>query len=422
MVILIHTLGHFGYMGLWRNVTAPDFDVNDFKAYYTAALAVRTGQADRFLYSDPARMNLGLLPDQPWVDFATSAGVPHPSAYIYPPFFAVGLAPLTLLPYHAANLVWFVFNAALLAASILMMLAVGGAAAGRSSRDLLPAVTAIFVCLNFFPTIRALQCGQAGFVLLFLTTGGLLALLKRRDATAGLCVALAAAIKLTPVVLIVWMAWAGRRRAAAWAAGIMAGLTALSVAVAGWGNLVLYVTGFLPALSRGAATYANQSLNGFLNRLLTDQSLTVFGFSDEPALVRWLARLGGLALLGAAFWLSRPARRPARPLPEADLGLAMGYSLVVLTSLIVAPISWEHHYVLALLPVTVMIYALWPDGPAWTVTLTACAWTAMALDLFELARKDLPRGSRLAVSYVLYGALLLWTVMASRLRAARERA
>ena len=83
--------------------------------------------------------------------------------------------------------------------------------------------------------------------------------------------ATAAAIKLTPVILILWMLWAGRRRAAAWAAGLAAGFTLLSAMVAGWGNLVLYVTGFLPSLSRGAATYANQSFNGFLNRLLTDE-------------------------------------------------------------------------------------------------------------------------------------------------------
>ena len=423
-VILIHTLGHFAYMGLWRNLTAPDFDVNDFKAYYTAAYAVRTGQAEQFLYSDPARMNLGLLPPQPWVEFAVTAGAPHPSAYIYPPFFAVVLAPLTLLPYHAANLAWFGLNAALLAGSIAMLLAAGRVWLDRF--DLLPAVVVIFTCLNFFPTIRALQCGQAGFVLLFLMAAGLLALVKGRDGAAGLCVALAAAIKLTPVVLIVWMAWVGRRRAAAWGAGLFAGFTLLSAALAGWSNLVLYVTGFLPLLSRGAATYANQSINGFLNRLLTDQSLTVFGFSDEPAAVWWATRLSAAGLLGAAFVLTRPRRVPWPPEPARDARhLALGYSLVVLTSLVVAPISWEHHYVLALVPVAMMIYAVFLQAPtAATVTLAllACAWAAMALDVFELLRKDLPRGSRPALSYVLYGALLLWALTASRLADRREDA
>ena len=45
VILMVHALGHFAYMGIWRNLTAPDFDVNDFKAYYTAGLALRTGQA-----------------------------------------------------------------------------------------------------------------------------------------------------------------------------------------------------------------------------------------------------------------------------------------------------------------------------------------------------------------------------------------
>lgn len=415
-IILIHTIGQFAYMGLWRNLTAPDFDVNDFKAYYTSALAVRTGQAERFLYSDPARMNLGLLPDQPWVDFAVSAGVPHPSAYIYPPFFAVAMAPLTLLPYHAANLVWFALNVTLLAGSLAMLLALGRECLGRL--EALPSVVVIFVSLNFFPTIRAMQCGQTGFVMLCLTAGGLLALVNRRDAMAGAILALAAAIKLTPILLLIWLAWIGRRRAAAWGAATLGLLTLISIGVAGWDNVALYVTGFLPTLSRGAATYANQSINGFLNRVLTDQSLTVFGFSDEPMSVWLLTRTSAVMLLGAAFWLTRRKKKQAA-LREGDRlskdRLSLGYALVVLTTLLVSPISWEHHYVIALVPLAVMVFALSRRDGVMPVTLLTCAYLAMSLDIFDLLRRDLPRGSRFALSYLLYGGLLLWGLVAAEL-------
>jgi hypothetical protein len=422
VLILVHTIGHFAYMGLWRHLTAPDFDVNDFKAYYTAAYAVRTGQAGRFLYSDPSRLNLGLLPDQPWVDFAVAAGAPRPSAYIYPPFFAVALSPLTLLPYHAANLAWFALNTALLAASILILLALARACLGEL--EALAAAAVVFVCLNFFPTIRAMQCGQTGFVLLFLISAALLSLVSRRDALAGACLALAAAIKLTPIVLLVWLAWAGRRRAAAWGAGLFMGLTAASAAAAGWSNLGLYVTGFLPTLSRGAATYANQSVNGFLNRLLTDQSMTVFGFSEEPAAVWWLTRAAAVLLLAGAFLAGRPAALAGRAgvdRRDETLRLSLGYSLVVLTSLLVSPISWEHHYVLALLPLAIAVAAVSRDGSAGALAVLTAAYVLMAVDAFELVRKDLPRGSRPAMSYVLFGGLLLWWLVASRLRRAAPR-
>jgi len=414
-IILIHTLGHFAYMGLWRHVTAPDFDVNDFKAYYTAGLAVRTGQAATWLYSDPERLNLGLLPDQPWVRFAVDAGIPHPSAYIYPPFLAVVVSPLTLLPYHAANLAWFALNTLLLAASLILLARLATRGAPDDTSRMLQMVIAVFVCLNFFPTLRAMRCGQIGFVLLFLCTAAL-ALITREairpgdDRLAGLCLALAAAIKLTPVVLILFLAWAGRRRAAAWGAGLFGALTALSIAIAGWGNMVLYVTGFLPHLSRGAATYANQSINGFLNRLLTEESMSVFDFSSEPRSVWLLTRLGAVALLVAAFVLARPGGRRA-----PGRRLALGYGLVVLTSLLISPISWEHHYVLALIPLSLMI-AETASAPTWgAVAMISVAYTAMAVDAFELVRTRLPRGSRPAMSYVLYGGVLLWWMIASAL-------
>jgi len=420
-IILIHALGHFAYMGLWRHVTAPDFDVNDFKAYYTAAYAVRTGQAGAYLYSDPDRINLGLLPDQPWVRFAVDAGIPHPSAYIYPPFLAVALAPLTFLPYHAANLAWFSFNTLLLALSVGMLARLAARGAPDATSRMLQAVVAVSVCLNFFPTLRAMRCGQIGFVLLALCAGALMLVMReptgRRDALAGLCLALAAAIKLTPIVLILYLAWAGRRRAAAWGAGLFGALTMMSILVAGWGNMVLYVTRFLPSLARGAATYANQSINGFLNRLLTGESMSVFDFSSEPFLVWLLTRVAALLLLGGAFLLARPGGDAPR-----ERRLSLGYGLIVLTSLLVAPISWEHHYVLALIPLSLMIAEI-ARAPSWgPVALLAFAYVAMAVDAFELVRTRLPRGSRPAMSYVLYGGLLLWWLIASALAKDRGEA
>jgi len=427
-VVLVHTLGHFAYMGLWRHLAAPDFDVNDFKAYYTAGLAVRLGEAGQYLYSDPQQLNLGLLPSQPWVDFATSHGVPHPSAYIYPPFFAVVMAPLTLLPYHSANLAWFWLNTALLAASIGLLVRIARSLS-RSQEEgplSLLAVCVVFVCLNFFPTIRAMQCGQAGFVLLFLTTAALALCLapagapggpRGRSALAGACLALAAAIKLTPIILIAWLAWAGRRRVAAWGLGWLAAFGAIGLAVAGWSNHLTYATGFMPSLARGAATYANQSINGFLNRLLTDRSVAVFDFAEEPALVWWGTRLAAAALLACAFWLTR---RSAGPEAQPGRALALGYGLMVLSTLMVAPISWEHHYVMALLPLAILIGCQADGGSLRALALLALAYIAMAMDIFELVRKQMPIGSRYALSYVLCGGALLWLLTARALRDRRH--
>ncbi len=187
-MVLVHTAGTFFYMSVWRTVLAPDFDVNDFKAYYTGALALVEDRPD-LLYPDAATLNLGVLPDQEWVRFAVERGVPHPSGYIYPPFLAVVLEPLTALSYHRANQAWFVLNGILLAASIALL-----ATWRPGSFDPIAAGSVLFVSLNFYPTYRALQCGQVSLLIFAMVAAAFWLLRRGRDGAAGALVGLAAAI------------------------------------------------------------------------------------------------------------------------------------------------------------------------------------------------------------------------------------
>jgi hypothetical protein len=221
--ILVHTLGTFFYMTIWRNVFAPDFDVNDFKAYYTGALALSEGRPD-LLYPDAGTLNLGVLPDQEWVRFAVDRGVPHPSGYIYPPFLAVVIRPLAALPYHRANQAWFVMNSLLFTGAVLLLITWR-----PGPLDALAAAGILFVCLNFYPTFRAFQCGQVSLLIFSMIAGSFWLLRRGRDGAAGALVGLAAAVKLTPALLAVYFLAARRYRAAAGAA--VAGAAALLVSI-----------------------------------------------------------------------------------------------------------------------------------------------------------------------------------------------
>lgn len=409
IVILTHSLGVFLYSTVWRTLKSPDFDVNDFKAYYAGALALSEGRRD-LLYPDPAAMNLGVLPDQPWVRFAVERGVPTPSAYIYPPFLAVVLRPITAFSYHRANQLWFAANLLLFAASAALLMTWRPVAATPLAR-----AGVLFAMLNFYPTFRAFQCGQVGLVLLFLLSGALWCLERGRDPLAGWLVAIAAAIKLTPAVLVIWMLAARRWRAAAWSAAASVALLAISVAGAGWSNHVAFVSDFLPVLSRGAATFANQSLEGFLARLGLDVSMNVFEFVDEPLWLRAAGRIGGAALLIVSLWVAgRSARRGESCGP--------GIGLVVLASLLASPISWEHHFVLALVPLAVLIVSFGRAPFAGAIPfLLVSGYVLLATNAYDFIRRYLPYAAgRLAISYAFYGAVLLWMALVMSERRARR--
>ena len=403
IVILTHALGIFAYATLWRTFFAPDFDVNDFKAYYTGALALREGRPD-LLYPDPATLNLGVLPDQPWVRFAIERGVPHPSGYIYPPFLAVVLRPLAALTYHRANQAWFALNLVFFAVSVALLIRL------RPWRLDLPAAGGVlFASLCFYPTLRAFQCGQVSLLMLVLLAGSAWALARERDSLAGALVGVAAAVKLTPVVIVLFFLATRRWRAAAWAAAAGAACLALSIGGAGWESHLTFARGILPALSRGAVTFANQSLPGFVSRLASESSINVFEFVEEPASIRLLGTLSSAAVLAASLYLAR-----RHSLRGDVLG---GYALVIVASLIASPISWEHHFVLALIPIAVLLH----DGAErgrlslGTAFLLACSYALIAANAYDLIRQHFPSAlARVAIAYALGGAVGLGALIAAR--------
>jgi alpha-1,2-mannosyltransferase len=404
--ILVHTLGTFFYMTIWRNVFAPDFDVNDFKAYYTGALALSEGRPD-LLYPDAGTLNLGVLPDQEWVRFAVDRGVPHPSGYIYPPFLAVVIRPLAALPYHRANQAWFVMNSLLFTGAVLLLITWR-----PGPLDALAAAGILFVCLNFYPTFRAFQCGQVSLLIFSMIAGSFWLLRRGRDGAAGALVGLAAAVKLTPALLAVYFLAARRYRAAAGAA--VAGAAALLVSILGAGldNHFIFAGEILPALSRGAATFANQSLPGFLARIGMETTMNAFQFVDEPRWLWVLARVSSAAVLLGSLIL---ARRLA--LSGGTEGIAAGFALVVTGSLIASPISWEHHYVQALVPLALLVSTLARRKrvPVWQGLGLAVAYALMAANAYDLIRHHFPYGpGRLAISYALYGGMMVWALLAAR--------
>lgn len=244
--------------------------------------------------------------------------------FLYPPFAAILLRDTTVLPEAALR---FGMTAVSLT-SLMLGIRCAWHLLGRGGSAAWAATAATFaVVLWFEPVLRTVSDGQVSLALWALV---MLDFCLPRGRGQGVLTGLAAGFKLTPAIFIVYFLITGRWRAARDA-------TAAAALTAGVGWLVL---------PRASAEYWFHAISG-MNRInahvtigdATNQSLRalVFRLAPQSHLVEpvWIF----LVILVGAGGLYAARAMAARGDEATGLGLA------AVTGLLVAPISWTHHWV-----------------------------------------------------------------------------
>jgi alpha-1,2-mannosyltransferase len=253
--------------------------------------------------------------------------------YVYPPVLAFLLAPVGVLPFFAAKLVFALLSVGALAGALRLL----------RVRD--------WRCYGVaFATAPAFAATAIGTISLFLLFGVALAWRYRDRAVAcGLAVAFLVTAKLFLWPLWFWLVRTKRYRAAAVAAGSSFAAVVVSWAAIGFGGLTDY-----PALL------------GRLTELVGPNSYSTYAlqraFDVSPSSAQSVTYVLGIAALATAFRFVRDDRRVLL----AMLGVAF----------LATPILWPHYLVLLLVPValTSTTYtrfwlapvALWADSTAWS--------------------------------------------------------
>lgn len=247
--------------------------------------------------------------------------LPGQLQFLYPPFAAVLAVPLALLPRTLVQIAWT-------AAGALAIVAVLHRFGLQGWRLCLVSTGAIYLMA---PVVQTSAFGQLGIFLVALVVLDLVPgprVFSRRILPQGTLTALAAAIKLTPAIFVVYLLAVRRWRAAltAIAVGLLVTLASAVVApqrsIEFWGRLAHGDTG----LGHSVIYYTNQSVMADVVR--------VFGLGRGVALAG-LTASGVLALLGvwaAVLWHRLGDR-------------AMAVNLCGLASLLASPVSWLHHFV-----------------------------------------------------------------------------
>ncbi|WP_254896654.1 glycosyltransferase 87 family protein [Amycolatopsis sp. Hca4] len=180
--------------------------------------------------------------------------------FTYPPFAAILLTPLAVLPYWAACLALTLLTLGVL---VLVLVAVLRAFGARC--DWPRVVVLLLAAEALEPVLRTLYAGQIDLLLLALVVLDVLVDHPRRP--RGLLIGLAAAIKLTPAVFLLYLLLRRDTRAAVTAVVTFLAATAVGFLLAG-ADSVRYWTSALWDTGRvGEPTYAgDQSLLGLLAR------------------------------------------------------------------------------------------------------------------------------------------------------------
>ena len=321
-----------------------------------------------------------------WLDGAPLYDYAHPGSsrrlgFTYPPFAALLLAPLAVLPDALGTAVHLGTG---VAALVVVLAVVGERAARAWSLPRWWAVAcALPVALLLEPVRDSLGFGQVNLQLAALVVADLV-LLRRGSRWAGVGTGLATAVKLTPGLLLVHLWLSGSRRAAVVGAAVAGGATLLAGAVAPQASWDFW-TGALHDTSRvgSADSPSNQALSGLLARLLD---------REEPPLWLWLPAVAVVLAVGL--------RRAVLAVRAGD-DLA-GLALAGVTGALVSPITWVHH-LWWVLPVLAVLLA------GRRVVAAGAVAGVFALSLPDAAR--VPLGEHLSSPWTVLGESALVLVL-----------
>jgi hypothetical protein len=303
--------------------------------------------------------------------------------YLYPPLFALLVAPLSAFDSESQVVIWFALNAVMAFGCLGEARRLWRLVCGAESARFLWVAGCAFLAV-FVPFLDCMQSGQLGIAILYLLMLGMRIFLQYRSRIswflAGLILALPAVIKLVPalpVLFLVFLRWLAvakphsRPRPWAQAATLTAGtltgamlfLLLIPASVIGWRANLEYLNrwhGRVVTNERVGAN-ANFNIHSYRNQSLANavyllQKTSREGFwpnihgkaaPDRPervvhSSVRLVVAVILAVLIAAGGALGRRTE---------NLDQAVAYGLAACATLVVSPLSWGHYYMIELLAV-----------------------------------------------------------------------
>lgn len=256
--------------------------------------------------------------------------------FTYPPFSAVLFLPLVALGTTGLFLFAYIGNAILVATLIALCMRLLGYR--YSASFWVFAVTGTVALLAIEPIRTTFSLGQINVLLALLVIADIAR--PRSGRFRGVGVGLAAGIKLTPLIFVVYLLVTKQWRAAGTALATFAATVVVGfIAMPGdawkfWTDKVIH-SGRVGAID----SMSNQSINGYVSQLLRLFDVTAYrdassGVFEAPGWM-WMPIALVVGVLG--MWAARLMRDRGKDL--------LAISVVGMTGAAMSPFSWGHHWV-----------------------------------------------------------------------------
>ena len=316
----------------------------DFPVYYAAGQSLINGRSD--LYAP---------------DFALGRVMD----YRYLPFFLVAFTPLWLIKYSVSAYIWYLLSLIEIAGCVLIISRIFPTFASSKKMWLLVGLSTIQYL------VMAVHYGNAHLLAIFLLFASLYSFQKGREVIAGLLVALAITIKLTPILLLPYFALKRSWKLLASVCALLIvinfvpsvyfGLKGNMELIEGWYHHVISSQEFHE--DNGPI---NLSLKGELQRYLSpvDYSERVDGDVHYPAInfmslaredLFWAWIIGCAILFVAVLFLISPEKPRTRAELEGNDQIngrfAFEMSLMLCLMLMVGPLTSKIYFVTLLWPI-----------------------------------------------------------------------
>ncbi len=243
--------------------------------------------------------------------------------FTYPPFAAVLMRPLGDLPLGGAQAVFVVVSVTALIAMLWLVIA---PVAARLGYPVWFATAFALPIVSWLEPVReTFSFGQINFIVAALIVVDLLVAVPKKSWLAGVGIGLAAAIKLTPAIFVIYLLLTRRWRPAVTAV-VAAAAATLAGAAMTWKGTWQFWTGLLWHTERIGRMdrIQNQSLMGTLARLAKPH---------QPNEIVWL--LLSLMIIAYGLWRARMAALAGDEVA--------GLTLTALVGCLVSPVTWTHH-------------------------------------------------------------------------------
>jgi hypothetical protein len=329
--------------------------------------------------------------------------------YLYPPLFALLIAPLSVFDTQSQVVIWYTFNVVLTFGCVgetRRLLSLLAEADGHK----LKCVGTCAALASFLPLLDCMQAGQLGIGILYLLMLGSRQVLEARSSPkwflGGVILALPATVKLVPalpVVFLLCQLWArvlfpeGGRRAlrkgTASTAGVATGtflfLLAIPASLIGWDKNIHYLKDWHGRVvaNEHVGPRSNFNIHSFRNQSFANAvylwSETTRQWSEAgretkaprgrpERIVHPGVRVGIGFVLTLLLAVTVLVGRRNNPLDQAT-----AYGLACCATLVVSPLSWGHYY-MAQVPALICA-PIWFSSRGLPAIARFVAWTPVGL-------------------------------------------